>query len=162
MTHCTTRLADLRVEDAMAREVIAVSVHSTMSEAADVLMEAGISGAPVVDHEGRCVGVLTGCDYVRERAAAHDEDGGAISLRGDAGGFRVWIEDQDLVRRRMSTGVQTIDRRRSLLDAARFMCGQHVHRLIVVDANHRPVGLISSLDLVAAVLNVAQEEEPGL
>lgn len=159
MTTCIVRLTELHVEDAMAREVLTISAHATMSEAADRLLEARVSGAPVVDESGRCVGVLTGADYVRERAEAHDEDGAAISLRSDAGGFRVWIEDQDLVSKHMSTAVQTIGRRRPLLDAARYMCHQHVHRLIVVDEGHRPVGVISSLDLMASVLKVVEEEE---
>jgi CBS domain-containing protein len=44
-----------------------------------------------------------------------------------------------------------------LSHAAKIMCLQHVHRLPVVDASGKPVGIISSMDLVAALSNAAEE-----
>ena len=44
-----------------------------------------------------------------------------------------------------------------MIDAAREMCAQHVHRLPVVDAGGKVVGLVSSLDLVAAMVGALEE-----
>jgi CBS domain-containing protein len=36
-------------------------------------------------------------------------------------------------------------------EVARLMLDAHIHRVIVVDARGRPVGVVSSTDLIAAV-----------
>ncbi|MFM2096303.1 MAG: hypothetical protein RIS70_3427, partial [Planctomycetota bacterium] len=54
-------------------------------------------------------------------------------------------------------GVQSIAESAPLSHAAKIMCLQHVHRLPVVDASGKPVGIISSMDLVAALSNAAEE-----
>jgi CBS-domain-containing membrane protein len=64
------------------------------------------------------------------------------------------VED---VRTYMSPSVRSIDADATLIDAARAMCGKHVHRLPVLDARGKVVGLISSLDLVAAVVHAIEE-----
>ena len=66
------KLLKLRVTDVMVSDVVTVTANSTMSEAADVLSERQVTGAPVVDQQGRCIGVLSGSDYVLRRAAALD------------------------------------------------------------------------------------------
>ena len=59
------RLLSLHVADVMNREVVTLKATQTMSQAAAVFVEQAISGAPVVDDKGRCVGVLTSRDFVR-------------------------------------------------------------------------------------------------
>jgi CBS domain-containing protein len=38
-----------------------------------------------------------------------------------------------------------------IADLARQMIDAHIHRIIVVDAQHRPIGVVSSTDILAAV-----------
>jgi CBS-domain-containing membrane protein len=57
----------------------------------------------------------------------------------------------------MSHAVQSIAAHRSLLAAARMMCDGHLHRLVVLDAAGRPEGMISTMDVVAALLNTVDE-----
>jgi predicted transcriptional regulator len=45
----------------------------------------------------------------------------------------------------------------TLLHAARIMCDQHIHRLIAVDRIGRPEGIVSSLDVVAALVQAVDE-----
>jgi predicted transcriptional regulator len=63
----------------------------------------------------------------------------------------------DLVQYHMSSAVQTIEHNCSLLDAGRNMCGQHIHRLIALDERSAPVGILSSLDIVATVISAVEE-----
>ena len=138
------RLQSLRVADVMNRHVIPVSGQQTMSEAAAVFVEHRISGAPVVDEHGRCVGILSATDFVgreRERAA------GAVGAAGDK-----------VVSAHMNAAARTVSAETSLVEAARIMCAQHVHRLPVLDAQDRPRGMITSLDIVAAVVQAVEEQ----
>jgi CBS domain-containing membrane protein len=159
MNAITQRLLHLRAKDIMSREVVVVSANSTMSEAADVLSEHQISGAPVVDELGHCVGVLSGTDYVHRKASHLEPDTGHIlAMHTSAGGCQIEDVLHDLVRRHMTPAVQTIDQNTSLLQVSRCMCAEHLHRLIVIDDNSVPVGVVTSLDLVAAIVNATDEQ----
>src|SRR5262245_47502714 len=65
MTMLEKPLASLTVEDLMSRDVVTVHNHRSLREAAQMLLRARVSGAPVVDGAGRCVGVLSTTDFVR-------------------------------------------------------------------------------------------------
>lgn len=151
--------ADRRVSEAMTRKVVSVSVNSTMSEAADLLCEHRISGAPVIDEQGRCVGVLSGTDFIHCKAAELDGSNirQMLSATHPYGLYTIDEVRQDLVRRHMTSAVQTISEDCSLQQAARCLCQEHIHRLIVIDDECRPVGVLTSMDLVAAAFSAQHE-----
>jgi CBS-domain-containing membrane protein len=144
MNSAIERLLSLRVADFMRRSVVTVSVAATMAEAAESFLRYKVSGAPVVDERGHCAGVLSAADFVRREVQSPPRR----MANGDL------VED---VRTYMSQSVRSIDADATLIDAARAMCGKHVHRLPVLDARGKVVGLISSLDLIAAVVHAIEE-----
>ncbi len=165
------RLRSLRVADVMHTQVIVLQEHQSMAEAAQVFLQHGITGAPVVDDKGHVVGILSATDFVRREArgcqcpptrlspveyqVVHDEPCGPVHIEEAC---------EDRVSTHMSRGVQTIAATDSLLQAARAMCVEHIHRLVVLDARGAPVGVLTSLDLVAVLMQAAeeaaQEEQP--
>jgi CBS-domain-containing membrane protein len=58
MATLETPLLQLTAEDLMSRDVLVIPQRTTLRYAAHLLAQAAVSGAPVVDEEGRCVGVL--------------------------------------------------------------------------------------------------------
>ena len=50
---------DLTAADLMTTPVRTIPQHTTLREAAQLLTHERISGAPVVDADGRCIGVLS-------------------------------------------------------------------------------------------------------
>lgn len=52
-------------QDIMTREVITIGPEADITEAARLLLEKGVNGLPVVDAEGRLVGILCQSDLVR-------------------------------------------------------------------------------------------------
>jgi CBS domain-containing protein len=139
MNSAIERLLTLRVSDVMTKNVICVSAQDTMTQAASTLRKHGISGAPVIDSQGRSAGVLSALDFVKQRS-----DSSAIS--GD-----------DSVSSQMTVEVHTIAANQSLMAAARLMCSKHVHRLPVLDEHQRPVGIITALDVVASLVHAIEE-----
>ena len=55
----------MRAEDVMTRDVIAIDPDATVLEAARVMLRHHISGLPVIDKQGRLVGVLSEGDFLR-------------------------------------------------------------------------------------------------
>src|SRR5262245_63361934 len=82
-------LLGLTAAELMTAPVMTMAEEMSLSEAARLLCGAHISGAPVVDAEGRCVGVLSSGDFVtsqrrhRQRAGppAPQLPGGDPTLR---------------------------------------------------------------------------------
>lgn len=145
MDIAVTRLMTLRVKDVMTRRVICVGEDQNMSEAAGLFLEKGISGAPVVDAEGCCVGMLSAFDYVRRAHFTQTApDPSALT---------------DTVGAEMSPQVRFVEPERTLLAAARLMCEKHVHRLPVLDLDNKLVGLITAMDVVAALVNAMDERD---
>ena len=67
----------LTAADLMSRDVVAIPQEMSLRAAAHVLAQSAISGAPVVDARGRCVGVLSATDFVRWI----EEDQPALAVR---------------------------------------------------------------------------------
>jgi CBS domain-containing protein len=141
MNSAIERLLSLRVTDAMRRQVTTMPVELSMTEAAKGLLYNKVSGVPVVDGRDHCVGVLSAVDFVRREVESQTAE----------------QNTSDKVRTYMSSSVHSIDSDATLIDAARAMCRHHVHRLPALDHAGHVVGLISSLDLVAAVVHAIEE-----
>jgi CBS domain-containing protein len=158
------RLRSLRVADAMNHRIVPVSADQTMAEAASLFIKHGISGAPVVDAEGRCIGMLSSTDFV-----SRDRDPGdatsptarekTIIRRAPGGPWEVQDVYPDRVSAHMTTTVQSVSADSSLVEAGRIMCSQHIHRLPVLDAQGHPHGMLTSMDIVAALVQAVDENE---
>src|SRR5688500_7022523 len=58
-------LQSLTAEDLMTSTVLTIPDNMSLRGAAHMLARDGISGAPVVDASGRCVGVISTTDFLR-------------------------------------------------------------------------------------------------
>src|SRR5260370_30920184 len=54
----------MRAEDVMTRNVVTIGAGASVREAARLLVEHRVSGLPVVDAEGRVVGLVTEADLI--------------------------------------------------------------------------------------------------
>jgi CBS domain-containing protein len=63
--------------------------------------------------------------------------------------------------RRYMTADSTVEAGAPLSALARAVVDAHVHRLIVVDEQHRPIGTVSCLDVLAALARPARSAECG-
>ena len=158
------RLTTLTVADVMSKHVVQISTHQTMSDAAALMMQTDISGVIVVDEQGRCVGVLSGADFVKREYRDGQSDKGSSDPRGHelihtGVGDALDISDtrHDQAGANMSSAVQSIGSDASLLSAAKIMAVEHVHRLPVLDESGRPIGMLTSTDILAAVVNAHEE-----
>jgi predicted transcriptional regulator len=159
MNSAIERLLTLRVCDVMSRNVVSIAATKNMSEAAGVLTQHFISGAPVVGQQGQCVGMLSAIDFVRCVAGTDDPTLSRDREQNGSGDRRhsCPAPATDTVASHMSALVQTVQTDQSLTDAARLMCQNHIHRLVALDHQGRPAGVITSLDIVAAMINAVEE-----
>ncbi len=146
MPELPDKLANVLTADAMSQNVIYVQDTDSLAHAARVLAEYNISGVPVTNQYGHCVGVLSVRDYARHYHHTTNDNFDALP---DA-----QVADY------MTVPAMTVSPDFSLLEAGEIMCRRHVHRLPVVDDTGRLVGVLSSLDFIeTAVLNYASSSD---
>jgi CBS domain-containing protein len=148
----------LTAQDLMSRVVLLVPREMSLRGAAHLLRQARVSGAPVVDAAGRCVGVLSSTDIVRwvERdfaACGRPAESPAVCSDWQIIDWKGL--PTDAVSSCMSAELVTATPYTRIADLARGMNDAHVHRIVVVDENDRPVGIVSSTDILAAVAGAA-------
>jgi CBS domain-containing protein len=159
MLACNTLLTNLLVRDVTRPDVVIVPASVELSQAAALMRASQVNCLPVVDDQGRCVGVLSASDIVArfaERAnSTRPLAGEAMTLTQGGRCQSLLLEEtpQDYVRPRMSSAVQTVTDDTPILTAARLMSAARLHHLIVLDGSCRPVGVISSLDIVSALVH---------
>ncbi len=153
--------------DVMNPRVVTVSDDKTVEELVGLLMEQGISGAPVVDSKGKFVGVVSATDVMEERRAASREiqETGRIALRKEEALSRMSLDELGklaikgpdlLVRDIMTPTVYTVPHDLTVAEVARTMVAGRIHRLFVT-RGPSIVGIITALDL----LKLLYEEAPG-
>jgi CBS domain-containing protein len=141
--------------DVMTRDVITVSPECTLSELCRVLAEDDISGAPVVDHRGDLIGIVSKTDVLRDLLSGRLVPGlprATLNFLGLAEAMSGAAEDSEdetfgQVADFMTDEVETVTPDTPITEAARAMTSNRIHRLIVVDQG-KVVGIITSLDLL--------------
>jgi CBS-domain-containing membrane protein len=66
---------------------------------------------------------------------------------------------EDEVSRYMTTNVVATGPETRVGELARWMCDAHIHRVVIVDERRRPVGVVSSMDVLAAVARMDRLQE---
>jgi CBS domain-containing protein len=133
------------VKDVMTTRVIWVKKEATFREMAIALRRNRVSAFPVIDDDGKVVGVVSEADLLTKEAM--DGEPGMFSgilHRRDAGKAR-GVTAGDL----MTTAVVTVAPEDTVERAAHLMYERKVKRLPVVDANGHLVGIISRADVLS-------------
>jgi CBS domain-containing protein len=145
------------VADVMTREVVVVHPQTPFKEIVRRMHEARVSALPVLDDDGRLVGIVSEADLILKEDPELDETARLFegrhrrSDRQKAAGL--------FARELMTQPVVTIGPSESLGEAARLMHRRQVKRLPVVDQDGRLVGILARSDLLTVFLREDAEIE---
>lgn len=140
----------MKVSEIMTKNPITVLASVPIKDVAAILVGHGISGLPVVSNQGEILGVVSEGDILfKERGPSRHR------------GLRAWLHDQygmegqskseaRTAAEAMTSPAKTIAAHCSASAAAGMMLAKDVHRLPVVDANDKLVGIVTRADLVRA------------
>jgi CBS domain-containing protein len=107
----------------MNREVFKVREHDGVTDVLHYFVALGITGAPVVDVHDRLIGFVSWRDL----------------LSG---------EEEGTILERMSTPVDSVTADTLITHAARRLCDDDRHHLVVVDDEGKAIGFVGSLDVL--------------
>jgi len=149
--------ADLKAGDVMTAGPVCVNPWATIRELARVFEENKISGAPVVNQDGVLVGVVSKTDLIRRCSEGTGRVPPAylfevlIDRRGKRSSPEIIPEALVCVEDIMTRDPLVVLRHEPAIAAASLMFKNHVHRVVVVDENRIPVGIVTSMDLLGAL-----------
>lgn len=160
----------LTAKDLMNDEVIRIPRDMGMQAAARCLGQMHVSGAPVVDEQGRCVGVLSSGDFItccaanRTRCDEHRAEVNRGScLSPDCVGsewqmVNVTETIEGLVSDYMTPDPVMARPETPISRLAQMLVDAHIHRVIIVNEQCHPIGIVSTTDIVAAVARAGADE----
>lgn len=125
---------DYVVADLMTIDPITVGPDSRIDDAERLMETYNVTGLPVVEADGAVVGVISQTDLFREGTNLARLTGKEIG--------RLQVADM------MSSPAVTIDAYAPLVDAARLMRAERIHRVVAVSDRGRAIGVLSSMDFV--------------
>lgn len=135
------KASPLRVKDVMTSPVITAKENETLGLATSRMVKSGLKRLPVVDEDGKLVGVLSRLDILRQVANVNYETpaphitSGAVRTVSDI----------------MSSEIPMVNQDDDLSLIIEKFSQTNSHRLIVVDADGKAIGLLSDSDIVARV-----------
>jgi predicted transcriptional regulator len=166
MLSTTKNLFALCAADLMSDNLIMIPREMSLQGAARMLDRAGVTGAPVVDAKGQCIGVLSATDFMHWLKDDHQPADARPTLAEDM--CSAWqipecsAEPCSYVERVMTKDPVLVPADTRIAELARMMLDAHIHRVIVVDAvSHKPMGIVSSMDILAVLVRYDQMEKRG-
>ncbi len=157
MTAAKKSFFQLTAKDLMSRPVQAIPQEMPLTDAARLLAKARITGAPVVDGAGRCIGVLSASDFVHwaEQGGNTDPVRCTTPACSDWQLMELEFFPRDEARWHMTSDPVIVAPETPIIDVAKSLLDARIHRVIVVDAARKPVGVVSATDILAAVARAA-------
>jgi CBS domain-containing protein len=124
-------------------DVVTVPVGTPVTEAVKLLAEKRIGAVPVLDRDGRVIGIMSERDII-------------YHLRSDGAAMLEWP-----VEKVMTSPAVTITREMSVLGALAMITRRRIRHLPVVEAD-RLVGLVSIGDLVKRRMDGIEQEAAAM
>ena len=142
---------DMEVKDVMTKDVITVQKFESVMAVADMLATRNISGIPVVDKQGKVVGIITQADILSV-VGVRKEHTFKDLLKHMLGEPFLERRMGDIVGDVMTPSVLTTKPQATIAEVVRIMDEKKIRRLPVVDERNKLVGIISRADILKAVL----------
>lgn len=143
------------LKEIVSSELVSINPQSKLREALAAMLENRVTALPVVDVRRHCVGVISVTDLLGAAKDLNDE----LNALSETGGLDhealvEKLEHADLLTEQvqdwMSTAPISVGIEDSVQHAAKLILRHRVHRLVVLDEQRRVVGVVSTMDLLAA------------
>lgn len=149
----------MKIKDIMKTEVISLSPQITAKEALEILEKRQISGLPVIDQEGRLIGMFTEKSVLRYIIPSYVEKVGKFIYEEDPKATKKKIAQlKDIkVSALMRREVVTVGPEASLVEVARKMLVEKARRIPVVDSQGKVLGIVARIDILRAIKEEAEK-----
>jgi CBS domain-containing protein len=152
------------IKDIMTEKVITVTKNTTIGELSKILLKSKISGVPVVDDEGKLIGMVTDADIITEDmepifpiyfdpliiSYAFIEN--FEKYKKDIKEYLETSVEEIMIRR-----VKSVKKETSISEAAKIMVRDKINRIPVVDENNKVIGIVARADILKSMVTATRK-----
>ena len=149
----------MRAHQIMTRPVITVTPETTVVEAANTMLQRHVSGLPVIDPDGKLVGIISEGDFIRRSEIGTQRKRGRFLrfILGPGQAATDFVQEHGRkVAEIMTTTPLTITEDTELEKIVQLMEKNNVKRLPVIRGD-QIVGIVSRANLLQAVASLARQ-----
>ena len=142
----------MKVKEIMIKDVVSVNPDDNVEEALTRLFEMQISGLPVIDAQGKLIGMFTEKDILRSILPSYIEKVGRFVYEENPKSIKnKYKELENLkVSQLMRKEVITVFEDAAVCEVAHIMLTQKVRRIPVLNKEKKVIGIIAREDVVKA------------
>ncbi|MDO4408887.1 MAG: CBS domain-containing protein [Eubacteriales bacterium] len=140
------------VKDHMTKEPVTITEDVKISKAVDIMSKGHFHRLPIVDEDGRLIGLITG-GLVTEKSGANATSLSIYELN--------YLLSKTTVRDIMLTDIKTIGPEAFIEEAAQKMLDEGISVLPVVDEDNHVVGIITEKDIFQAFTDLLGYKHQG-
>ncbi|OPL10425.1 MAG: hypothetical protein AVO34_03550 [Firmicutes bacterium ML8_F2] len=149
-------------KDIMNKPAISVTEDHTLREVLEILAEQRFSGMPVVNAEGKVVGIISDTDIIR-----YSQQLNVVPLSNLSGWISPYAEISDMASMKkgfellhetkvsevMTRKVYSVQEDTSTSKIAQLMSRRNINRVPVIDSAGKLVGIVTRSDLIQCMTN---------
>jgi acetoin utilization protein AcuB len=147
----------MKIYDCMKKNAISIPMETTISEAAALIVEKHVGILPVVDKEGKPMGVLRLSNLLELEMPDFLDLVDDVDFVHDFGAVETTRPAQKILTQPVTTimeSVMTIEEKSGLLRAYAIMLKNNLYDLPVTNAAGQLTGVVSRVDIGTAVLSM--------
>jgi len=149
----------IRVRELMSGNVVTVRADASVKDAIGTMLAHRISGVPVVDAQGKLVGIVSEGDFLRRAEIGTEKKRGrwlSLFTGTDQVALDFARQHDRMVSEIMSPAPVTVDENTSLEQIVSLMESRNVKRFPVMRGNEI-VGMVTRADFMAAISKLARD-----
>lgn len=150
------------VADCMSAPSVVLRPDQSLDDAMSMLLRNGISGAPVLDDEGKVVGMVTSMDFLQKEAL----EGSLLPMGGSREQVQSYVDAArkicaQRVNDVMSPLVVSVSPKHTMQQASLLMTEHQFTRVPVLDENEKLVGILSASAVMEDLLHIVKNLPPA-
>jgi predicted transcriptional regulator len=142
----------MKIKEIMSKDVVSIKPDDNAKDALNLLFKMQISGLPVINTQGKLVGMFTEKDILSQILPSYLEKIGRFVYEENPKSIKKKFQDLTNlpVSQLMRKDAITINENTSLCEVARLMLTQKVRRIPVLNNEKKVVGIVAREDIVRA------------
>ncbi|MFZ5969465.1 MAG: CBS domain-containing protein [Bacillota bacterium] len=148
----------MKAKDIMNRDVITVKAEQSIQDAAKMLLENKISGMPVIDDEGRVVGIISEADLIYREKNIHTP--GFVSILQGIVFLESMKSMENQIRKIAASKVEDVMTAKVIVvkedtkteDIVDLMLEKRINRVPVVNDDGNLVGIVTRSDILKHII----------
>jgi CBS domain-containing protein len=151
-------MTELLAKNIMTLDVVTILPDASIGELSKILLKNKVSGVPVVDEEGKLVGIVTEADIIKENIKVQfpfyfDP----LMVSAYVVDFEKYNEDiKDYLNTKveavMNHRVKTADPSTPVTEVADMMVSNKINRIPIVDDDKKILGIITRADIIKSMI----------